>query len=100
MTPYVNATCPAPQKAALPPRRTFRSHPIRTLLLVAALFLTFNEMAIGFKANRVAAAVATRDLDTLDDMWSEYDDLSRRSYLRMGVARLEQVLPARVEVPL
>ncbi len=88
---------PPQQRAAVAPRRGFRSHPVRTLLLVAALFLSFNEMAIGFKANRVAAAVATRDLDTLDDMWSEYDDLSRRSYLRMGVARLEQVLPARVD---
>ena len=80
------------------PRRGIRSHPIRTVLMLAALFLACNEIAIGFKANRVAAVVATRDLETLDEMWTEYDGLSRRSYLRVGVAGLEQALPARVDV--
>ena len=94
---------PGSAPAARPPanaavvKRTARAHPVRTLLLLAALVLTCNEIAVGFRANRVAAAVATRDLDTLDDSWTDYDALSRRSYLRMGVARLEAALPARVD---
>jgi tRNA A-37 threonylcarbamoyl transferase component Bud32 len=85
-----------PQPTASAPVRR-RRRPVRTALLILALFLAVNEIAIGFRANRVAAAVATHDLESLDDMWTAYDQLSRRSYLRMGVANLEQVLPARVD---
>ena len=89
----VPATKAQPQ-VAVPARR--RRRPIRTALMLAALFLAVNEIAIGFRANRVAAAAETRDLEALDDIWVQYDSLSRRSYLRMGVANLEQSLPARV----
>lgn len=100
------ATAPAPpQPAAAPagrsaavPRRTARSHPIRTLLLLIVLGLAWNEVTIGFKANRLAATVATRDLDSMDDMWSQYDELSQHShFLRLGVVGLEKVLSSRVE---
>ena len=73
-----------------------RSHPIRTMLMLAALLLVSNELVVGFKASRIAATVATRDLDGLDDVWTAYDALSHRSYLRMGVVRLEDVLANRV----
>jgi len=88
---------PAATVATPPARRTFRSHPVRTLLMLAALFLACNEIVVGFKAGRVAAAAATRDLDSMDDMWGQYDTLSRHSYLRLGVAQLERVMSARTQ---
>jgi len=62
-----------------------------------ALGLVWNEMAVGFRANRVAATVATRDLDSMGDMWSQYDELSRHSHLRFGVENLERTLASRVD---
>ncbi len=59
--------------------------------------LAWNEVSVGFRANRLAATVATRDLDSMDDMWSQYDDLSRHSHLRFGVVNLEETLASRVE---
>lgn len=82
---------PAPVRA-----KAARSHPIRTLLMLAALLLVSNELVVGFKASRIAATAATRDLDGLDDVWTAYDALSHRSYLRLGVVRLEDVLATRV----
>jgi len=84
---------PAPAKAA----RTRRWRPVRTVLLLIALGLVWNEMAVGFRANRVAATVATRDLDSMGDMWSQYDELSRHSHLRFGVENLERTLASRVD---
>jgi serine/threonine protein kinase/tetratricopeptide (TPR) repeat protein len=98
----------APTPAAPPTTRTAavpaapiqvkprRSHPLRTFLMLAALFLVCNELVVGFKANRVAASVMTRDLDGMDDLWGDYQLLSHRSYLRLGVAGLEQTLASRV----
>jgi hypothetical protein len=75
-----------------------RSHRLRAFLILAALLLVCNELAIGFKARRAAADATTRDLDGLEDVWTRYHALSRRSYLRMGVAPLERTLEDRVGV--
>jgi serine/threonine-protein kinase len=85
------------QPAPVPPiaPRTMRSRPLRALLLVAALFLTLNEIVVGFQAGRVAARAATRDLESMDDVWGQYDALSRHSYLRVGVAQLEETMAKR-----
>jgi serine/threonine protein kinase len=92
--PATTGAAPAPP---VPVRvRTRRSHPIRTLLMLAALLLVCNELVVGFKANRVAATVMTRDLDGMDDLWGAYRVLSHRSYLRLGVAGLEETLATRV----
>ena len=72
-----------------------RSRPLRTLLMVIALLLVSNELIVGFRAGRLAAAAATRDLDGMDDIWSQYDALSHRSYLRVGVNGLERSLASR-----
>ena len=72
-----------------------RSRPLRTLLMVIALLLVSNELIVGFRAGRLAAAAATRDLDGMDDIWSQYDALSHRSYLRVGVNGLERSLADR-----
>jgi serine/threonine protein kinase len=86
---------PAPQTASrVKPRRT---HSIRTFLLLGALLLVFNELSVGFKASRVAAQVMTRDLEGMDDVWGDYQDLSRRSHLRAGIVGLEETLVMRVQ---
>jgi hypothetical protein len=90
----------APVTAEPPAARTSvaRSHPFRTVLILAAFLLVCNELAVGFGARRAAAAATTRDLDGMDEVWTSYDRLSRRSYLRMGVAPLERTLEERVGV--
>jgi hypothetical protein len=90
------AAAPAPARAPALPRPA-RSHPVRTMLLLAALLLVCNELVVGFGARRAAANALTRDLDAMDDVWTEYAGLSRRSYLRLGVLNLERVLETRVE---
>ena len=65
--------------------------------MLAALLLACNELVVGFGARRAAANAMTRDLDAMDDVWTEYAGLSRRSYLRLGVLSLERVLETRVE---
>jgi hypothetical protein len=105
-TEATRRTRPAPAPAAPPPPRSAagkpaaarapRSHRMRTILMLAALLLACNELAVGFGARRAAASAMTRDLDAMDDVWNEYAGLSRRSYLRFGVLRLERVLEDRV----
>jgi serine/threonine protein kinase len=85
---------PPPPKVAAKARRW---HPVRTLLLLIALGLVWNEITVGFRADRLAAMVATRDLDSMGDMWSQYDELSRDSHLRFGVENVERTLASRVE---
>ena len=87
---------PAPVRPPAPAIARPR-HSLRTLLLLAALLLVVNEIAVGFGARRVAASAMTRDLDSMTDIWTEYAGLSGRSYLRMGVLGLERVLETRVE---
>ena len=87
---------PAPGSAKMTARPR-RRHPLRTLLLLIASGLVWNEMTVGFRANRLAATAATRDLDSMADVWSEYDELSRDSHLRFGVENLERTLASRVE---
>ena len=88
----------AAQKTSQPPlaRVKMKRSRVRTALMIAALLLVSNEFIVGFRANRVAAAAATRNLDGMDDIWSQYDALSHRSYLRMGVHGLERTLTDRV----
>lgn len=107
MDVVTNATAvpPAPATArttapgdARPRAKASRSHPVRSMLLLAALVLVCNEIVVGFQANRVAATVMTRDLDGMEDLWTDYGALSHRSYLRLGVVRLEQTLATRVRM--
>jgi serine/threonine protein kinase len=78
--------------AVKPPRSR-----LRTFLLLAALLLVCNELAVGFQAGRIAARVMTRELDQMEALWDEYRQLSDRSYLRMGIVGLEQTLQMRVQ---
>jgi hypothetical protein len=98
----VEAAIPAPvsappgkpkRKAAATPRR----RRLRTVLLLGALLLVFNEVRVGNAAGRLAASAVTRDLDQMDDLWEEYDRLADRSYLGVGIAALEQALTERTQ---
>ena len=91
--PTQPARAPAGPAAPRPPR----SHPVRTMLMLAALLLACNELVVGFGARRAAANAMTRDLEAMDSVWTEYAGLSQRSYLRLGILRLERVLENRVE---
>ena len=68
-----------------------------TVLFLIAFFLTANEIGVAFRASRTGARAMTQDLDGLADLWPEYDRLSQRSYLRVGIMNLERVLTRRVE---
>jgi serine/threonine protein kinase len=85
---------PPPPKAAAVPRRRRR---LRTLLMLGALFLVINEVKVGNAAGRLAAAAVTRELDQIDELWTEYDRLSDRSYLGMGITSLQQALTERTQ---
>jgi tetratricopeptide (TPR) repeat protein len=87
-----------PQRTPPPaaPLKVKRSRTLRTALMIGALLLVSNELIVGFRANRIAAAAATRDLESMDEIWSQYDALSQRSYLRMGIQGLERTLTSRV----
>ena len=67
----------------------------KAILLVLALMIVFNEMAVGTSANQLARSVMTRQLVDLNDSWMRYDDLSRRSVLGLGVLGLHRALIGR-----
>jgi serine/threonine protein kinase len=73
----------------------FKRNPLRTVLLLAALLLVVNEVAVGWAADRVAANVSTRDLDGMSSAWVSYDRLSSRSFLRVGLMNLNRTLRRR-----
>ena len=51
-----------------------------------------NELWVARAAGRVAGFVPTRELGQLADVWGQYDELSHRSYLRLGTISLERSL--------
>jgi serine/threonine protein kinase len=105
-TPPPRATVPpaAINTAAKPPvpaqRKRLRFDQIvARVMFVGVIFFVLQAMANEFKvagdARRIAADVSTRELDQLDDVWRNYDSLSRRSSLRWGTSRLERALTQR-----
>jgi tetratricopeptide (TPR) repeat protein len=78
-------------------RRATRFPLLRTALLLIAFMLVTNEMSVAFQAKRTGARARTLDLEGMSALWPEYDRLSRKSSLRMGVMNLERILTERVE---
>jgi Ser/Thr protein kinase RdoA (MazF antagonist) len=64
--------------------------------LAALMFIVFaivsNEIWVGTAARRLAVTVPPLELAGLADVWNEYEALSRRSYLRIGLMGLERTL--------
>jgi serine/threonine protein kinase len=96
--PHVPAATPVPVYVppAPKPRQPMRLPSFRTVLIAFALLLAANELSVGFAAGRLGASATTRDLEELDSAWTDYEGLSRRSYLRLGVIGLERTLRDRV----
>jgi serine/threonine protein kinase/tetratricopeptide (TPR) repeat protein len=74
-----------------PGTRISRRLHLRTVLVLIALAIAFNEIRVAAVARRLAAGVPTQELDGLADVWDQYEALSRRS-LRIGVIGLEGAL--------
>jgi serine/threonine protein kinase len=87
------ASAPAPAPIVPKPRR----RRVRAALVVIALFLVANEVMVGNAASRAASKAVTRELSDIDDLWSEYDQLARRSYLGLGISRLQEALKDRTQ---
>ena len=64
----------------------------RIALLALLIAIATNEACIAMASSRMARAVSTRELEQLPDAWTEYDRLSRRSYLHIGTIELEHSL--------
>jgi tRNA A-37 threonylcarbamoyl transferase component Bud32/tetratricopeptide (TPR) repeat protein len=86
-------TPPAPARPI--PRRTPPRVLIRRLGLLLAILLVLNELSVARAAGRVRMVVPTQELDQLEEMWLRFDQLSRRSYLRIGTFGLERSLTRR-----
>ena len=94
----VSPSTPAPSTPApTPVVPVVRRRRLRAALVVIALFLVANEVSVGNAASRAAARAVTRELADIDDLWSEYDQLARRSYLGLGIAGLQQALKDRTQ---
>jgi len=76
----------------LPTRPSKRMSRFRTALLLVALMIVGNEIRVGMLANRLAATVPARELDTMADAWDQYDALRGRSSLRFGMFGLGRSL--------
>jgi len=65
---------------------------VRVALLIVALGIVGNEIAVARAAGRVAGFVPTRELGQLSDVWGQYEQLSQRSLLHVGTMSLERSL--------
>jgi eukaryotic-like serine/threonine-protein kinase len=79
-------------------RRIFSRPIVRAALAAAALMVISNEACVANTAARLTPTVAARDLNGLDEIWPSYDRLADRSYLRVGVLRLERSLARQTAV--
>ena len=85
-----NTVVTRPRRAASKSRRL-----IRAALVLVVIGILMNEIKVASVAARVAEDVSTRELEQLGDAWASYDNLSRRSYLRIGTLALERSLTRR-----
>ena len=70
---------------------------MRAALLVVAFMLVANEACVGNAAERAAAVAVTGELGRINELWSQYDTLQRKSYLGVGVVGLQRALTERTE---
>jgi len=82
-----------------PPRRRSRGRVLAVAaLLVAVLGIMGNEIWVGADASKVAATVATRELEQLGEAWNRYDDFLQRDYLKIATMGLGRSLIQRSTV--
>ena len=85
----------SPSPAPVVPK--VRRRRFRRALMIIAVLLVINEIMVGSWASRAAAKAVTRELADIDDLWSEYDQLARRSYLGVGIGGLQRALTDRTQ---
>jgi eukaryotic-like serine/threonine-protein kinase len=74
------------------PPRSKSSKVFRAAMMLIGLGLATNEISVANDAGRTAHTVATRDFDTMPAAWQEYERLSERSHLGMGIRALQESL--------
>ena len=88
--------------AVTPGRRRIVSTKARRFVVAALIFFVLgivaNDIWVGNDASAVAASVATRELDQLDEAWNRYDELSRRDFLQIATRGLRHSLTQRSAV--
>jgi hypothetical protein len=68
------------------------------ILFVLIIGIVGNEIWVGRNASEIAASVATRELEQMNDAWNRYDDLARRDYLQIATLGLGRSLTQRSQV--
>jgi serine/threonine protein kinase len=74
-----------------PPRASRSRRFLRAALLLMALWMIGKELWISRRAGRLESQVPTAELESVGQLWDQYDALKARS-LRIGVAGLERAL--------
>jgi len=98
--PLEKTAAPSPEKKAPPPPRRgrFRRFVFRAALVllgIAVFDMFVTELSVMGESRRVAAGVATRSLDDLDELWDAQARLASHSSLQFGTAGLERALVGR-----
>jgi hypothetical protein len=90
--PVATGAAPRP-RAAGPGRRWFTlRRAVVAVLVLMVLSNIGNEVAVANSARRLQEAVAARELDGLEEIWTARDRLAGQSSLGFGVRRLERAL--------
>jgi serine/threonine protein kinase/tetratricopeptide (TPR) repeat protein len=97
--PVLVAPTPAPPAGATaaPPRsprprlaRTRRY--LRAALVVIAIVIAVNEGCVSLEARRLASTLPLQEFSGFNSAWSEYEALSERSWVGLGIRGLERAL--------
>ena len=88
----------SPVAPAVSPTRKPLVRAGRVVAVLLFLFMVIHELSLASAASRLTGAVPTTELDELIDVWDQYDQLSRRSYLHMATGDLASALSQHTQV--
>ena len=89
---HVTAEKNVPVVAARPRRFARSRRVVRAALISMGIVILAKEMHVAIMADDLAAQVSTHEFEQLEDAWTSYDRLARRSYLGIGAIPLERAL--------
>lgn len=75
----------------------FRRRFLRAALLLFAFVIVSRELSVAFRASRLKAAVPMVELDSVREMWDQFDAMNAGS-LRIGSAGLERALTSQTAI--
>ncbi len=90
LPPVLPPPLPSSATSRVMPSRRLRTV-LRTVLVLVALGIVLNEITVAMAANRMADAVANRELDDLPEAWTAYQALAERG-IGLGTIGLERSL--------